>query len=501
MKRLTALVLGVLGLAGLAGPAGAQYYPNPYYRPPMYAPAQGYYAPAMPYNPYYQPMRYYPATPMPQQRPMGMPYTSYSMPRPMPTGQQGPMVMQVMPPAPAPSQTSQVVNVPANNVETINNLPTSVEPMPQGSVSGQSTGMFKPFGQGHGHHSVVIQERQPCASCENGSCGSCATGSCEPSCEPCCEPCGAPCPYKIPDHRRKCGFYVDGQALYLQPRWQNNPAWVAGPDIFLVPDGTVTATQKDFEFDWQVSPRVEIGFSNDCGFGLRGRAFYFSQNAQESITRDTPDVSIRTAAPLGLAGFLGLGDTANLAAELTMYTGDVEFTHDLQAGRWALRMSVGGRFAHIEQNYQATAVTPAGAAAGGIYSGLEFDGGGPTVALEAHRRVGKTNWAGFGMIRTSLLYGTYDQNVTVSGPNAILPTQATKATEDFLPVLELEGGIEWVKPMKEMLIFCRAGFVAQTWFGACNSSDSSPNFFGGANSNSRSNLSFLGGMLTAGVQF
>jgi hypothetical protein len=207
----------------------------------------------------------------------------------------------------------------------------------------------------------------------------------------------------------------------------------------------------------------------------------------------------------------GIGaDQLAFDTDLKIDSWDFEVTQTLTAGPWAFLVSGGLRYAHLAQDYHAYRFNSglAGAAfysqdSAALISGSNFNGAGPTMCLEAKRRIGNTALALYADGRGSLLFGRADQQVDkltiLAGSNAGGPVNTQTFTEfavsqdRVLPVAELEVGAEYAPDLfgrcSRLHPFFRAGLVGQAWFGAGNASGPG------------SNLGLLGMSVTAGIEF
>ncbi|MFO0927852.1 MAG: Lpg1974 family pore-forming outer membrane protein [Gemmataceae bacterium] len=121
-----------------------------------------------------------------------------------------------------------------------------------------------------------------------------------------------------------------------------------------------------------------------------------------------------------------------------------------------------------------------------------FTGAGPTIAVQASRRLGPAGLAVFGSARGSYVFGRYHEQarflqdvidpagVTVGGSQATV-TQATASRTTAVPVTELEVGAEYGQPFGRSRAFVRLSAVNQTYFDAGSASQvgGNVNLFGG----------------------
>lgn len=314
-----------------------------------------------------------------------------------------------------------------------------------------------------------------------------------PHCDPSCD--------KEPhDDCRHGHWYAEAGFLFLQPRW-SNPAFVT-----LTPGRIVTTQTEDFRYDWSFTPQVEFGYVGPTGFGGRGRWWYFDQRDQVSLNPqpEPPGIVRASAAPLGVTTFISPSQSAVATSRLYMQVADLDLTQDVWVGEALLKFGGGAQYTYMEQRYSVSTFTLGNPIS--TLLGRQFlNAIGPTVFLDGMRIFGQTGLGIYGRGRGSVLF-TWDKvqdvNQTTLGRVTAL---ATRRSETTLPVLELEGGVQYAQPVGRALVFLRAGCNGQAWFNAGNSSDSSPSFQSNglydANAGSGRTLTFLGLSVMAGIYY
>lgn len=440
------LFLGVLALACLAGPARAQWpgYPNGYAGYPGYytGQAQSYYQP----NAFssYQTGYYYGA--QQTQAPMVMYYTVPQQTQP------------VGEPAAPPQGNSHFWLASRKKCKQCEQpAPAPCEPPAAAPVESTPAEGAAACGD-------------PAASCGENCC---------PEMKQACAP-----------EKKKCGcWYAAAEVLYVKPRWDNNPAFLVTPNAGL------SSAQRDFDYEFAATPRVLFGWENADGLGIRARWWFFSQ--KDSVGFFDPAPALATTA-FPFSGTPLVGAPATASSLLQMHVADLEVTQKLRAGRWAFDFAEGGRYTNLYQTYRANVITVEN-----IFAPQRFEGAGPVVSVEANCRLG-CGFSLYSLGRGSVLFGHYSQTETTTIAGAPVASYAASA-DRVVPVLEIEGGIEWDKPIGRMQLITQLGFVGQTWFGAGNSSDSSPSMvvpgLNNPGNQSRSNLGFLGLTYSIGVVY
>src|SRR5262245_50759943 len=246
------------------------------------------------------------------------------------------------------------------------------------------------------------------------------------------------------------GTIVGGLGVYfIQPNFESNAAFQTTTSI----GGVTILRRHDFRYDMDAAPSAWIGWVNDCGFGARLRWFLYDQGAHEE-TINPGDTTIRSASPIGIPAIVSskAGNRFSADSGLAVQTFDFELTQSVPGCcDWDLVVAGGIRYAHVAQTYNAFGTTTPVAAvlpSAGILSGHNFNGAGPTIALEGRRRFGCSGFALYGNLRGSLLFGSAEaqafRTATAGGVTTITHDSATQQS-DVLPIGEIEVGAEYVR--------------------------------------------------------
>jgi hypothetical protein len=318
------------------------------------------------------------------------------------------------------------------------------------------------------------------------------------------------------------GHFVVGAGAYIiKPYFQNNPAFFTR--TFTETTGVnsssfvTSVTQHDFCWGLNAAPVIWLGYVSECGWGVRTRWWLFDQENGGSAIGDR-NTTIVSAAPAGIAiqsppPMSPLFPTVStpamlLASNLKLDVWDFEATRETQVGRWSLLFSGGFRYAHLSQDYRASQ-TSISETAPGLFilflqirqtdilsSGHNFNGAGPTLAMEARRPLGNSGLALFANLRGVMLFGESKREVSRSSITqlfneapSVSVVDANSHRDTLLPVAELEMGVEYSRTWGRVRPFLRTGLVAQTWFDA------------GSASSLAGDLGFLGLSVTAGLTY
>lgn len=311
-----------------------------------------------------------------------------------------------------------------------------------------------------------------------------------------------------PQGRPAPGCGAGASFYYLMPFFDNNTAYITVNEA--------ETTQKSTDFEWNFVPAGAIWFGmvNEYGSGVRARYFHFDNSSNTlSLNQSAQTVTAPPSLnqPGGNAfvspGVLGTqtltGDKMTFDSDLQVNTADIEFVYEWSAGPLGLLFSGGGRAQRISQTYLAVLTNTFDGGGGMISTELqrlestnEFNGGGPTVAVQGRWDAG-AGWSVFGMMRGALLVGQANRDTgyrqVVVDPNfgfdTDVTTQTSASATKLLPVTEIELGVEygWCGNNSQWVI--RSALVNQTFFGA------------GTPANDEGNLSLFGLQFTIGCAY
>ena len=213
----------------------------------------------------------------------------------------------------------------------------------------------------------------------------------------------------------RCPGFIGGvEITFLKPH-NNALDLVVGPNIQipLLP-----------EFDFEIAPRIWLGYEFAGGLGLRATWWDFDH---------------AVAAP-------------GLVSGMEATTMDVELAQTGSFCKWDLLMSGGVRYGRIEESLDFP---------GFVGLSHEFEGVGGTIAFTARRPVGSRGFALIGGVRGSLLFGQTDS--TLSLP--FIPIEATlRNTQHMLEIYEMRLGGEWSRDLAYgARFYSQVTYEAQAW--------------------------------------
>jgi len=281
------------------------------------------------------------------------------------------------------------------------------------------------------------------------------------------------------------GWFVGVGLNVFRPLWQTNQALA----IFTpLGGGRFRTTGREFNFDYQASPFIDLGYVGQNGLGFR--VGYWDYSANSTAAFDPAGTSIvSAAAPLGLA----FGPTANpirADATLAFHVWDFEATQQIVHDQWWWQVAGGIRYLHMSQGYNVTTSGAAGAV-DDLASSHRFSGAGPTLALKGQRQLGMSNFSLFGQARGSVVFGDNSQQAQLFSSSGTLGDSAAQASRSFVGMTELEIGVWYQRSFNRFTLVATGGLVGQYWSNVGNSANTDT-FLAFANDETQNNTTGMG---------
>ncbi len=261
-----------------------------------------------------------------------------------------------------------------------------------------------------------------------------------------------------------CGIYIGLEAVFLQPHFETSDALIVNRGV----PGAI-ATTRNFDYDFEVAPRIHAGVVGDNGFGFRFRGWHFDHSTRESAgPEDANGILNVSSAPivpsdLPLAGGFvletGPGERLQARHSLMMTTIDLEATQHYDFRVNTLLVSAGVRYAHVEQRYDVSRWNAANVRTGALDHDHDFEGVGPTVSAEWLHPFGDSGLSVYGNGRGSVVFGARDQ--TASGFAMAGPMVRQDREDQYAQVGigEVGVGLQYSEGWFSM----RAGYEGQLW--------------------------------------
>lgn len=260
------------------------------------------------------------------------------------------------------------------------------------------------------------------------------------------------------------GFTVGAEAAFLQPQ-------LGALSVTLDVDPDVTPT-----FDYLATPRVWLAYENCEGLGVRAAYWRFDSDASLEWPND---IQINTLFGTDIAD-VNVTDYAAYVG-LEAQTIDLEMTQRGHFCGWQLLVAGGVRYGKMRTDtaLDATFVSVANAGVSGFDWGgfvadslMEFEGAGPTVALDVRRPLGSRGFGLVGGVRASWLFGNTDHSSRslyelYEHPDVLVDSDGfelnAKANDHMMQIYSAQLGVEWCRRVMGGQLVARALWEAQAW--------------------------------------
>ena len=334
---------------------------------------------------------------------------------------------------------------------------------------------------------------------------------------------GAPMYVENNNARGDTGGFVGGIGMYVvKPYFDSQRAFTR--TTFAPAPAGIQITNTDFDYSTSVSPRLWLGYVNNCGWGVRASGWFFDQTSSQATSLSPADVAagttISSASPAGFplstgpnggTANLGIGtEFLNVRSRLRVDIGDFEITKAFDVGRSMILVSAGARVAYIANDYRASLSNDANDPAV-LFNTIvlnntqRFTGAGPTVSLQGHCPIGNGGFAMYGMGRAAFVAGQYRSETNIVNTTIIAngvpvvntPVASISSHNLIVPMGEVELGGEWNATQGRIRPLFRVGVVAHSYQNVFNNNVGGVPNTTGVNSS----LSFLGFTVATGIRY
>jgi hypothetical protein len=244
-----------------------------------------------------------------------------------------------------------------------------------------------------------------------------------------------------------------------------------------------------FDHEFEITPRLWLGFKSACGLGIRGRYWQYDHSANGALDfsiTEYDDGESESWSPKAL-------DNLSILHELEMHTFDVEVTQDFNWCRSDITIGGGVRYARFQQDlnilYTLKSRRPR-IQDGYLYAnyGSGFEGAGPTFSLNLRRRIGQSNFYFTGGFRESVIFVATTKDLSVGGQrrqrNGGAPTndqngdngddedsllnddellRVTARNEEVRAITELQVGLQYERCLECCTLLLHGGYEGQIW--------------------------------------
>jgi hypothetical protein len=319
------------------------------------------------------------------------------------------------------------------------------------------------------------------------------------------------------------GFFVGAGIYFAQPVFSSNPAFVATTNQTITNPNTTSTHTKEFDWSFQATPKVWLGYVGDHGWGVQFSLWHFQADpATLNVVHPADPPGIQTfGSTLGALPIPVRSNFPPIPADFIQVDSTLQLdTYDLE-GIWVgnndfgyVKAGVGARYAYLRQTYSASLSNTGNPPTFFQHESNTFSGGGPTISGEMGCRV----WRRFGLYGTgrfSLLFGqsTQEAEQLQTGINPSLGFASNSDRMVAIPVGEIELGVSWQTDWNRCRFIVKSGFAAQMWWDAGSASIPSGGSFSSLGAQSpqgvffpvttatSSNLGFFGWTFSMGFNY
>ncbi|MCS7047227.1 MAG: Lpg1974 family pore-forming outer membrane protein [Gemmataceae bacterium] len=157
---------------------------------------------------------------------------------------------------------------------------------------------------------------------------------------------------------------------------------------------------------------------------------------------------------------------ANGRQDIHLYQGDINLKYAMCTnGPDALKLVIGARLAHLDQNFQAYYF--GAGSSGSVLTGINFDGFGPKIGLEGTYTIWGCVFA-YGRTDLSLLYGHFGADFAQAAALGWSAAATQYGDDRVVPIFDAEIGLGWRSCNRR--IEALVGYSASNWFNAMTTS-------------------------------
>lgn len=230
---------------------------------------------------------------------------------------------------------------------------------------------------------------------------------------------------------------------------------------------TGTLNLIPFDYSFELTPRVWLGYQWESGLGVRSTFWQFDQ-ADDGLTRVNdgtlfPSATSTTVIFPALITAVVPGDQLHVGTSLDAATVDLEATYNARIKCLEMLFSGGLRYAKAEQRFDASV---SGVVPASLNWSREFEGLGPTMGVTGKLPFGKSGFYGTGSARLAFLFG--EKTLARSVVNDMTPTPAPPFVR-LTDADEVTGtyaagvGLGWQKRTDLADYFVEGAYEGQLW--------------------------------------
>ena len=237
------------------------------------------------------------------------------------------------------------------------------------------------------------------------------------------------------------GFYFGAAAVWAKPHFK---------EAFQYSQTNVITGQQTlfpFQYEYDATPRIWAGIRNSNGVGIRGTHWSYDATGRTSTTvSDGINIygahAVTIIFPANIFAAIP-GSTMQNQDSLETQITDLYATFDAAFNSIKVSSGVGLRYARLLQSLSSVVSGPAPAS---LNWTREYHGLGPSVMLDASRRIACTRFSGVAKGSGAFLFGKKTINRTVFGdlsPQPASPFLALDEADEVVGIGEAGFGLQW----------------------------------------------------------
>jgi hypothetical protein len=247
------------------------------------------------------------------------------------------------------------------------------------------------------------------------------------------------------------GFFAWAGVYCLQPVTLDNKFTALTINTQNSQGSVLSSTGVNFDYTFNAAPQVVLGYNIHDGLAFQTRYWHFDESTHSNVTSPAASsdgtIFLSPGGPFN-APFVSVpsGNTLFTSDRLEVDVLDLELTQEVNVGRCSLVYTAGLRLARVRQSYSASAnVTETDPESESLNAADTTEGIGPTISYEFRRPLGY-GLSLYHSSRVAVLFGHESLDGAAVGTGLGFDgdsIQVSSSRMEFIPMGELEVGLEW----------------------------------------------------------
>ncbi len=240
----------------------------------------------------------------------------------------------------------------------------------------------------------------------------------------------------------------------------------------VVDNATGTLNLVPFETDYEITPRIWMGYRGERGLGVRTTYWSYDHNDDRlTLVNDGLNVPQATSTTVIFPALISTalpGDRLTVDNSMEATSFDLEATYDARIQRAELNLRGGLRYIKVEQTFDAAVL--GGPVPGVVPASLnwsrEFEGVGPTMTADMKLPIGSRGLYGKGSAGLSFLFGEKTLARSVVNdvtPIATPPNVLLNDADEITGVYQASVGLGWERRTNFGEVFIESMYESQLW--------------------------------------